>query len=195
MNSKTIRIKDCADVQPGFSIKTAMVHEQNGTHQIITAKNLTESEPYIYNKKHALRITPSRPAKKYLLNPGDILFMSRGTKNIATLLESFPQPALAPSVFYILRPEENILAPYLAWILNQQPVQAEITGMRTGAGTPMVPRKEFRDICIPLPSFEIQKKIIELDNTMRKEQSLLMQLADKRKDLITAACLQAIQEK
>jgi restriction endonuclease S subunit len=181
-------------VQPGFSIKKALVHEQNGTHQIITAKNLTEGEPYTYYKDHALRITPSRPAEKYLLNPGDILFMSRGAKNIATQLESFPQPALAPSTFYILRPEKNIFAPYLVWILNQKPIQAEITGIRTGAGTPMVPRKEFGDIYIPLPSFEMQQKIIELDNIMRKEQSLLMRLADKRKDLITAACLQAINK-
>ena len=38
------------------------------------------------------------------------------------------------------------------------------------------------------------QKIIELDNIMKKEQSLLQQLADKRKDLITAACLQAINK-
>ena len=194
MNSNKIRIKDCADVQPGFSIKKALVHEQNGTHQIITARNLTEGEPYTYCKDHALRITPSRPAEKYLLNPGDILFMSRGAKNIATQLQSFPHPALAPSTFYILKPKANIFGPYLVWILNQKPAQAEITGMRTGAGTPMVPRKEFGDISIPLPSLEIQKKIIELDNIMKKEQNLLQQLAGKRKDLITAACLQTINK-
>ncbi len=191
MNANKVSIKDCAEVQPGFSIKKAVRHDPKGSHQIITARHLTDGEPYTFKHEHLLRITPSRSPDNYQLATGDILFMSRGSKNISTLLESIPHPVLAPSTFYILRPKKNVLPAYLAWILNQKPVQANIGEMRTGAGTPMIPRKEFERLSVPLPSFEVQKKIVEVDSLMRKEQVLLRQLAVRKKDLATAACLQA----
>ena len=108
MSARYVRIKDCADVHPGFSIKTKVVHESKGTHQVIIAKHLTEDAPYNYQHEQELRITPARPTENYLLKPDDILFMSRGARNVATLLLSFPQPAIAPSTFYILRSKKNI---------------------------------------------------------------------------------------
>jgi len=195
MSIQYISIRACASVQPGYSVKTEVIHEPEGTHQVIIAKHLIENEPYTYHPDHKLRISPTRPTESYLLNPDDILFMSRGMKNIATQLLSFPQPAIAPSTFFVLRPKRNIYPPFLAWIINQEPVQAELSELRTGAGTPMVPRKEFAEIVIPVPPINVQKKIVEMDNLMRKEQSLLQKLSEKRKKLVTAACLQAVQGK
>lgn len=195
MSIQNISIRACANVQSGYSVKTKVIHDPAGTHQVVIAKHLMENEPYIYRPDHELRISPARPAGSYLLQPGDILFMSRGMKNIATQLLSFPQPAIAPSTFFVLRSKKNIYPPFLAWIINQEPVQAEISELRTGAGTPMIPRKEFTEVVIPVPPLNIQEKIVELDNLMRKEQSLLQRLAEKRKKLVAAACLQVAQGK
>lgn len=195
MSTRNVRIRDCADVHPGFSIKTKVVHESKGTHQVIIAKHLTEGTPYNYQPDQELRITPARPTENYLLNPDDILFMSRGARNVATLLLSFPQPAIAPSTFYVIRCKKNIYPSYLAWIINQEPVQIAIGELRTGAGTPMIPRMEFSEILIPLPPLNIQQKIAEMDNLMRKEQNLLQRLSEKRKKMITSLCLQAVQGK
>ena len=162
MKADLIALKECAEVLPGFSTKGALVHDPAGTHQVIVAKHITAGKPYRFIEAHELRIRPERTVDKYLLNPGDILFMSRGVGNYSVLLEKFPQPAIAPSTFYLLKPKENIYPAYLSWCLNQRPFQAQLKTIRTGAGTPMIPRKEFVGIRIYLPSLEVQKKIASL---------------------------------
>ena len=165
-------------VQPGFSVKGAVTHEVDGTHQVIMSKHLTPGEPYRYDEEHELRITPARSVENYRLEPGDILFMSRGIGNYAVLLEDIPNDSIASLTFYILRAKQEIDPRYLAWCINQQPFQAQLSGVRTGAGTPMIPRKMFAEMCIPLPPLEEQQKIARLGNLLGQEQRLLRQLQE-----------------
>ncbi len=171
-----IRIKDCAEVLPGFSAKGAIVDEPGGAVQVITAQHLTRGEPYRYMEEHRTRITPPRSTEKYLLEPGDILFMSRGANNYAVLLENFPQPAIAPLTFFVLKPKRNVIMPaYLNWCLDQDIVKLKLNVMRTGAGTPMIPRKEFAEIEILLPAMTVQQRIAELAGFQVREKALLRQ--------------------
>lgn len=176
MNANMVTIEACAQVQPGFSVKGALSHEPDGTYQVIMSKHLTPGEPYRYDEEHALRITPARSVENYRLAPGDILFMSRGIGNYAVLLEDIPRNSIASLTFFILRAHSGVDPGYLVWCLNQQPFQAQLSGVRTGAGTPMIPRKIFSELCIPLPPLEEQRKIARLGNLLGQEQLLLRQL-------------------
>jgi restriction endonuclease S subunit len=178
MVTKNIPLKDCAEVVPGFSAKGSLSDDPEGTVQVITAQHLTSGEPYRYRDEHRLRISLSRSFEKYLLHPGNILFMSRGANNYAVLLEEFPQPAIAPLTFFIIKPKPNVFAAYLAWGLNQVPFQTQLTAIRTGAGTPMIPRREFGEIIIPLPSMTRQKLMATLADLQRLEKDLLRQTVD-----------------
>lgn len=178
MTTKKTQLKDCAEVLPGFSSKTALVDEPGGTLQVIVAKHLTAGEPYHYHDEHRLRIKPPRSFDKYLLHPGDILFMSRGILNRAVLLEDIPQPAIAPLSFFIIRVKKGVLPAYLAWCLNQPPVEAQLNEIRTGAGTPMIPRQNILEICIPMPPLETQTKIAALAALQQREKSLQRQLTE-----------------
>jgi len=109
---------------------------------------------------------------------GDVLFISRGTRNCAAVVEFVPEDTVASATFYILRPTAQVDPGYLAWCLNQPPVQAQISQVRTGAGTPIVQRSVFADIMIPLPPVIEQKRLAELGQLMRKEQELRKKLAE-----------------
>jgi len=172
MKTKTVPIKACAEVLPGFSIKTAVVHDPNGTHQIILAKHLPDSGPYRYKKEHEIRINPERPVERYLVSPGDVIFISRGSLNRAVLLESIPDPSLASASFYILKLKKGVAPGYIAWCLNQDFVQVKVAEIRTGAGTPLVPRIDFSNIPIVLPSLGTQRKIAEISSLMAHEKML-----------------------
>jgi len=174
---KTSRIKDCAEVLSGFSSKGAIVNEPGGTLQVITAQHLKRGEPYYYKEEHRTRIAAPRFIEKYLLEPGDILFMSRGVNNYATLLEDFPRPAIAPLTFFIIKPKRTLVNPeYLAWCLNQDMVRLKLNEIRTGAGTPMIPRQEFGEIEIPLPPKAVQRRIADLARLQSREKALLQEL-------------------
>ena len=179
MNRRIVRIRDCAEVLSGFSAKGAIIDEPGGTVQVITAQHLSRAEPYRYREEHKLRIRLSRVSEKYLLGFGDILFMSRGPKNYAVLLAEFPRPAIAPLTFFILKPKSNIIPAYLVWCLNQEPAKAQLNEIRTGAGTPMIPRQEFGEMTVPLPSMVMQKQIAALGDLQSRETSLLRDLIEQ----------------
>ena len=176
MYAKQKKIADCVIVQPGYSVKGALKHNSQGTHQVVMSKHLRPGESYHYLNEDELRIIPDRAVDKYLLQPGQILFMSRGVGNYAVLLEDLPSPAIATLTFFILTVKSDVDPGYLVWYLNQEPFQAQLNEIRTGAGTPMIPRREFCDLSIPLPRPEQQKGIAHLGHLMAKEKRLLRQL-------------------
>lgn len=183
MSIKYVRIEECADVRPGFSAKGAIVNEPEGTLQVITAQHITKGESYRYHEQHALLITPPKFYEKYTVTAGDILFMSRGTNNYAVLIESVPDPTIAPLTFFIIKAKQNALPEYLAWYLNQDMIRPKLNEIRTGAtsgpGSSMISSKEFRELTIPLPPLATQQKIAELGSLQMREKQLLKQLSDE----------------
>jgi hypothetical protein len=198
MNIKLVPIKACAEVLPGFSTKTAMAHETGGTHQLLLARHLPDCGPYNFDPKDEFRILPRTPVESYLVSSGDLLFMSRGSQNRAVLLGSIPQPTLAPASFYILKTKPVVDPAYLAWYLNQDPAQARITEIRTGAGTLFVPRGDFSEIEIALPSLKEQRKIAELYYLMAQERMLLVRMTmavERKQRVVGKRIIRALLEK
>lgn len=176
MKTKNVRIQECADVRPGYSSKGAIVNEPDGSLQVITAQHVTKGEPYSYVAEHALLIIPPKFYEKYLVIPGDILFMSRGANNYAVLVEEAPQPAIAPLTFFILRPKPGVEPGYLVWCFEQKFMKARLNEIRTGAGTPMIPSNALRELTIPLPPLAVQRRIADLGRLQMREKKLLQQL-------------------
>ncbi len=205
MNAPMTRIAECAEVLPGYALKVRAEHEPEGTFQIVMAKHLTsyttnrnvgDAEekggpsqrtmsclPYQYAESQELRITPKGNVNKYRIQAGDVLFISRGVRNCAALVQSVPEKTIASGTLYILHPKANIEGSYLAWCLNQAPVQAQISQVRTGAGTPIVQRKVFTDITIPVPPIEEQRRLVELGTLMTREYQLRQQLLEETERL------------
>lgn len=179
MSMKNVRIEDCADVQPGFSAKSAIVSEPGGSLQVVIAQHITKGEAYYYKEDHSLLIAPPKFYEKYLVTAGDILFMSRGISNYAVLIASVPDPTIAPLTFFIIRSKPHVLSEYLAWYLNSDMMKAKLNEIRSGAGTPMIPSKEFRELSIPLPPLDTQKKIAQLGRLQMRERQLLRKMTDE----------------
>ena len=179
MSVQMTRIADCAEVLPGYALKARAEHEPGGTYQVILGKHLSEGPTYHFQPAHELRIVPKGPVDKYRVSPGDVLFVSRGSRNIAARVASVPEPTVASATFYILHPHEDVDAGYLAWCLNQAPIQAQIGQVRTGAGTPIVQRKVFADITLPVPPLEKQRQLAALAELMAKEQQIRQALVEE----------------
>ena len=183
MNAQMTRIADCADLLPGYALKARAEHEPGGTHQVILGKHLSVGPSYHYSPEHELRITPKGSVDKYRVRIGDVLFVSRGSRNHATMVASIPDATVASAIFYILRPHDSIAPGYLAWCLNQAPIQAQIGQVRTSAGTPIVQRKVFANITIPIPSLDKQRQLATLGDLMAQEQSIRQQLVEETNKL------------
>lgn len=180
-------IEECAEVIPGFSLKARAEHEPEGSHYIIMAKHVKDTAPFTYNVKSSdvLRMSIDKDVSKYEVKKGDVLFISRGFRNDAAVIEAIPENTVASSTFYVLRPKSNVISEYLAWCLNQLNAQGKIDQIRTGAGTPIIQRQLVKEFSIPLGSLEEQKQIADLSLLMHKERHLrkeLLQLTETLHD-------------
>lgn len=174
-----VRIGDCAEVLPGYSLKARAEHKPEGTHQIIMARHLTESMAYRYSGEHELRMTPTGNVDKYVVQAGDVLFVSRGSRNHSVVVESVPVNTLASSTLYVLKIKAGIDPAYVTWYLNQAAAQAAISQVRTGAGTPIVQRNVFAEMPIPLPELKFQQQIARLGDLMAREREIRKKLTDE----------------
>jgi restriction endonuclease S subunit len=136
---------------------------------------------------------PTLSGKDWVLKPGDILFMARGSRNFSILIDKLPESVLAAACFFVVRISNfEILPGYLGWYLNQLPVKEYLKRFSgRGVHMPVVKRAVLESIDIPLPPIKIQKQVSELNILLQKEQDLYKKLAEKRKNLLTEICLKA----
>ena len=71
-------------------------------------------------------------------------------------------------------------------------MQGMIGQVRTGAGTPIVQRKVFADITIPVPSLGKQQQLAALGDLMAQEQQIRKNLVEETNKLHRALGLQLI---
>jgi hypothetical protein len=187
-----VHLQDITEIRAGYQAREGLQTTPDGTHYIVQAKDIEESY-------HSLvvdnldKIVPTRDPEPYEIKNGDVLFLSRGNKRYATLVESLPAdlPSLALYYFFILRPKEGLLDPaFLVWLLNEAESQDYLG--RAGAGTtiPFVKRDTLSRLEFRLPLLGEQIKIGHLHRLAYRESWLLRQLECKRSDLARIVCRQ-----
>ena len=82
-----------ADVQLGYQHREKVSHVEHGSHRLIQGKDFVRTEllsggsdepaGWRVSTLELDRVTPKGDATRYRLQPGDLLFVSRGTTNIA----------------------------------------------------------------------------------------------------------------
>ena len=189
-----MRLKRIARVRSGYISRGKIEPREHGTHFLLQAKNV-DGHRLTYVTDSLIRFSPSLAPKDRILETGDVLFMARGARNYSLLMREMPDSVLAAACFFVVTVSSNqVLPSYLSWYLNQPPAQNYLS-RHSGRGVhmPVVRRAVLENLDVPLPPLETQKKIAELDSLMHQEQQLLTKLAQKRKDLISAACLKAVR--
>jgi len=189
-----MRLSKIANIQSGYISRGKIEPREDGTYFLLQARDV-DADRLTYQADNLIRFIPVMSRKDWTLRTGDVLFMARGTRNYSVLINKIPERALAAACFFIVRvSSDQVLPYYLCWYLNRATVEHYL-GRHSGRGVhmPVVRRSVLESIDIPIPSLTIQNKIAKIDLLMRKELELIDKLAEKRKELITAACLQAVR--
>jgi restriction endonuclease S subunit len=189
------KITDIADIQLGYQFRKKIESADNGTNRVIQIRDFDEN--HILNKEFLFRVRIDKPVEKYLINKGDVLFLSRGHRNWAAPIVDDLTATIAVSHFFVIRPkQQNVLPEYLAWYINQTPAQEYLHKIaRRGTHMPLIPLSAFWGLTVTLPDIETQKKIVEVSRLMEKEKQILFALQGKRSQLINAICLKAAKTK
>jgi restriction endonuclease S subunit len=190
-NVEKIKIKNIAKgIQIGYQFYKRIEPSPRGTHRVIQVRDIDENHNLCPD--NLFLVSPNRLTERYLVNKGDILFLSRGHRNFATSVEITLDNTIAAGYFFILRLDtEKLLPAYLAWYINQVPAQNYLRSKAGGSHMPVIRKSDFVELEITIPPLPVQENIIRLDTLQRKESALLKQLEEKRSFLIQSICLKA----
>lgn len=189
-----MRLSKIAKIQSGYISRAKIEADEKGSYLLLQAKDV-DGRRLAYSTEDLMRFEPILSGKDWLLKRGDLLFMARGSRNYFVLLDEIPDSVLAAACFFIVRVSSDEVVPeYLFWYLNQAPVEHYLS-RHSGRGVhmPVVRRGVLEGLQVPIPPLETQKSISLLHALMRREQSLLDRLAQKRKDFVAAACLKVVR--
>lgn len=180
-------LKDITEIQIGYQARGRIEPNPTGAFRIIQAKDFDHHNELMIETVY--KIDVERDPEKYLVNAGDVLFVSRGFYNYATAIQVPLENTLASNTFYILRVDaRKILPGYLAWSINQ--AQDQLRGMTQAQNIPLIPKASFEKIEIDVPPLSVQHRIFGLMELLKKERVL----TEQRAALIKAACIHAAKQ-
>ena len=131
-----------------------------------------------------------------VLQEGDVLFVGKGNRLFSWCFKTMQKPAIASSIFFVLRPDAELVYPeYLAAILNAP--QTRNTFLQIGSGTNIfsIRKSELGAFEVPLPPIAEQKKIAALSQLYQRQIALSNDLIKEQQNLYTAIFSQLISQK
>jgi hypothetical protein len=183
-----MRIGEIANIQSGHQFREKVEADPRGTMGVIQIKDIPDRRRL--TPETIDRIVFDKPRDAYRVCPGDVLFLSRGHKQFAVAVEHELGDTIASGYFYIVRLHNSLIRPeFLAWYLNQPPMQDQFKQLAKGTHMPFVSMAEFRELDIPIPPLHVQEHIVEIAALADREQVILAQIAEMRANLIQHTCL------
>lgn len=167
----------------GFSFREKVLPDVSGTVSVIQMKDVDEYGGVDENNMDRIVFHPQH--ERYLLRDGDVLFLSRGSRNTACLIHQFHFDTIAPSHFTIIRTKDNAILPgYLKTYLNHPKIQARIKELSQGTTIQAIPAGDLAKLPIMIPPRDIQETFAELDRLEAQARRLEMKIQSKRRVLI-----------
>ena len=117
---------------------------------------------------------------------GDILFVGRGYRIFAVLVDEDLTQTVASPHFFILRiKSEKLVRPdYLAWYINHTRAQRYFSKHVAGTALPHINRQTLEDLPVILPPLQVQERIVNAHRCRLKEKALLETLIEKKKHFL-----------
>jgi hypothetical protein len=181
---------EIATIQAGYQFRGRVVSDPSGGAPVIQMKD--------YDPVHGINVAGMMTIRADNIPPaciakaGDVLFLARGHRLTAAVVDAEAEGAIVSGYFFILRPELDTADPgFLAWYINQPMFQNQLRAVAKGTDTPLVAKTDLLDLTVELPPVKIQALIARLDVLSRRERCLLEAIAEKRGALIRALTQEA----
>lgn len=183
LRSSSARIEEVCTIQTGYTARGRLQPATRGGLLAIQLGDFPQDGHIAPD--NLTRVDFDGKPEKFLVGPGDVLFRSRGEKNIAVALDDrFFERAVAVLPIFILRPRTDFIQPeYLAWVINQARSQRYFDRLASTTTIRMLPRSSLEMLEIQVPSVELQRQITALDTLAEREYALSILAADRRRAL------------
>ena len=168
------------DIRQGHPFRGAIAEIPGGSVAVVQMKDLS---PAGLKSRDELTRTEIRGRKEPdWLQEGDLLFIARGASNYACVVTGVPDRTVCAPHLYVLRLKQHgqVLPEFLAWQLNQGPVQRYLAQAAEGSSQLSIRKPVLEAVPIKVPSMAKQQAVVALANLAAAEQHVLQSLLRNR---------------
>ncbi|TXE13477.1 restriction endonuclease subunit S [Algoriphagus aquimarinus] len=121
--------------------------------------------------------------ESHLLEDGDIILVGKGMRNFAWTYHKDFGPAIASSIFFVIKVDQTRVIPdFLTTLFNMPQTQAYFLTLGAGSSIPSIRKSELEAFSFVLPSLELQQKAIAIKRLHYKDMELSQTIiAEKQK--------------
>ncbi len=175
------KLAEIVEIRSGYQFREKVEHEPRGAVPVIQIKDVTGD--FQLRTVDLIRVSMDRTGS-YLVSQGDVLFLARGHRLGAVVVNEPLTGTIATGYFFILRPSGRVRPGYLAWAINQREFQEQMRPFVRGSHIPLITKGDFQALRIEVPLLEIQDRIVILDELHRQERQLVAKIQARRTELI-----------
>jgi restriction endonuclease S subunit len=188
-------VKEMFHISSGYPFRKKIKPVINTGSYVIQMKNVCEDKGVLWDEVVESEVSKATKSK-HELSDKDILFIARGTRNIAVTLnipENINRLYAAPQ-FYVLRlKNESVLPEFAAWYFNSSAGQSYWSMNCEGSVTKSIRRNVLEEFEMVIPDIGKQRKIVELNNLVINERLTARSLIDAGRQMMKGITQQLIK--
>jgi hypothetical protein len=178
-------LAEAAEISAGHPLRSAVDDFPPGDTGVIQMRNVDPETGVDWASVSRVELPPARRIE--FLNPGDVIFSTRGARTYAVALGAAPFPAVCSPHFFVLRIRGPAVEPrFLAWQINQAPAQEYLQREATGSHILNIRREVIERLEIVIPSLARQAAIVAFAEDVTREKRLLSALIENRQQQMNA---------
>jgi restriction endonuclease S subunit len=187
-----IPVKNIASLQSGIYVNVSTA--RGDTIYYLQVRHWNKQRNWSHLVRPELR--KENKFNKNYLKPGDILLATKGTDLFAAVYDGYYSPAIASSVFTVLRIKDTntVLPAYLQWYLNHPSTTKKLTAASKGTSMPMITRDIIEQLELPIPSLEKQRMILLAQDMQRRAMQLRSRIDQLNKTIFHFNLLQTANQ-
>lgn len=175
-----MKLGELADIRMGYSFRSRVEPDRQGDAALIQMKDIGDANDIDVAGADRFELPPGK--SHHLLQPGDLLFRSRGRSNGAALVGESIGVAVLAAPMLVIRPH-GVLPEFLAWFINAPPTQAQMAALAEGTSVKMISAEALKELDVPLPPPRVQHAIAQAAELAAHEQQLIAEISRRRQRL------------
>ncbi len=179
-----MNLKNLVILMAGHPLRGSIDDTPGGIVAVVQMKDVDPERGI--NKDQCYRVNLTGRKKPDYLLLGDILFVGRGYRIFAVLVDEDLKQTVASPHFFILRvnPKSPVRPDYLVWYINHTRAQRYFSKHVAGTALPHINRQTLEDLPVCLPPLQTQELIVNAHRCRLKEKALLERLIETKKHFL-----------
>ena len=175
--ARVLTLGDVASLRAGYPFRSAIPMVEDGDVLALQLKDFHGGSRPDWANVTRTRL-PRAPSKEEWLKDEDIVFIFRGTRFFAAVLEEVPAAAVASTQFMLIRVKEPgvVLPAFIAWQLNQSPAREYFHRNSEGTAQRSLRRAVIEGVTLVAPSLAFQRSVVDLARLAERERAAVEEL-------------------